>query len=131
MDHLLQIAGLPCAACGKSIASLAEGSFCGTCCNPLHNNCKPAPGTPVADDRCDECGVDPQDPRAVQLRAEMQEELGKGPANLLCPGCGSTRGFKPYRSQVDATPELPTPVAPIQLFFLVAFFQVLAGLFNR
>lgn len=96
MDYLPQCVGRRCACCDKVISSIGEGAFCDHCFNPIHNECRPAADRDIADGHCLNCGADPNSAAAQTVRAEVEEEQAKGYKRLLCPNCGSTRGFRPF-----------------------------------
>src|SRR5262245_49854281 len=89
-----QLVGLKCSSCNKTISSVAEGTFCSACNNPVHLKCMPPPRTPIAQDRCEVCGSDPESPIAQEIKAEVEEHIASGYTNIVCPNCGSTHGFR-------------------------------------
>ena len=98
-----QLVGLKCSRCNKTIDSIAEGRFCSSCCNPIHLTCMPLRGTVWPEGGCTECGSDPQSPLAMEIKAEIQERIGTGP-RVICPNCGSTHGFSPFRPDSGPNP---------------------------
>jgi hypothetical protein len=98
-----QIVGLKCWRCDKAISSITEGQFCPSCCNPMHLKCRLPEGSAVAEERCSECGADPQSPLARKVRAEVEERAAAGP-RVICPNCGSTHGFRPFRTDASPNP---------------------------
>src|SRR4051812_30044288 len=99
MHGLPQLAGLRCSWLDKSISSVAEGAFCASCFNPVHNNCRPSPGNPVPEGFCVDCGANPNSETAQRVQAEVEEHSAKGHPALICPRCGSSHGFSPYGSE--------------------------------
>ncbi len=128
MDHLPQIVGLKCSACNRLINSITEGDFCDLCYNPVHNACRPADGSVVAEDRCPTCGADPKMHSALAVKAEVDKEMASGKSSLLCPNCGSTRGFKPYGHHDDSKPAGGLMIFSLFWFMFFAFFQIITGL---
>lgn len=96
-----QIVGLKCWYCNKTISSITEGRFCSSCCNPIHLTCTLPGRTAVPEGRCAECGADPQSPLALEVKAEIQKRATD--PQIICPSCGSTHGFGPFRT--DSSPD--------------------------
>jgi DNA-directed RNA polymerase subunit RPC12/RpoP len=99
-----QLVGLQCAVCQRKVESITAGVFCPVCGNPVHATCLQVEATDIADGRCNACGGNAESPLAVEVRASRHEHaFGKpgGSAGLVCPACGSTRGFRPFRQYDD------------------------------
>jgi transcription elongation factor Elf1 len=122
---LPQLVGLKCSACNKTIASdgtvtsEGAGEFCLYCYNPIHVACKPAAGSPIPDDRCPACGSDPQSAIALEVKAEVDEEMAKGNVQVVCPNCGSRQGFRPYEGSNPQT-------GPLVVLGLIPFLLIKA-----
>jgi rubredoxin len=106
--HYPQIVGLKCWCCNTTISSITEGRFCSSCFNPIHLTCTRPESIAVPQGRCPSCGADPHSPQALEVRAEIQERIATD-IQVICPNCGSTDGFAPFRP--DASPN------PIVLLF--------------
>jgi DNA-directed RNA polymerase subunit RPC12/RpoP len=94
----------------------------------MHNVCRPADGLSIPEGRCLDCGADPQSPIALAVRAEIQEEEAKGSTRLVCPNCGSPRGFKPYVREVESNHTGGFLIMPMLVFMFIALLDVIAGL---
>lgn len=103
---LPQLIGLQCVACQKNIASVLEATFCADCGNPVHRKCSGSVKV-ESDDRCPNCGGDPDSALAVEVQREREEQARSAetaakaalppepavpafPVGETCPGCGST-----------------------------------------
>ena len=115
---LPQLIGLKCVICQKQVDSVREADFCSRCGNPVHNACLEHGDVKVSEGRCADCGGDPRDPVAVEVRKERKlldvlENQGikvssgsltdsasaesipqKAPVSKVCPKCGGTKYTK-------------------------------------
>lgn len=137
MHYLPQLVGQRCSRCEKVISSITEGAFCSSCRNPVHNKCRPRAGAIVPADSCSSCGADPKSDAAREVQAEVEQKIAKGAPTLQCRVCGSTRGFKPYGREMEASPPggliflgcLTIPV--LLLLGLVAFILALGRIVDK
>jgi hypothetical protein len=94
---LPQLVGLHSAFCHKPVASIAEGTFCASCGNPVHLTCRQLGGTLRAGGRCEACGGDVESPIGMEIRAAREAEVNGSGIQVICPKCGSTHGFRPLQ----------------------------------
>ncbi len=100
---LPQLVGRTCVRCRCKISSIAEGEYCSACANPVHFSCLDKSDEPIELGHCQRCGGDPRSVIADKVLDARKLEAGT-PALLLCPNCGSTRGFGPYDSKGNRYP---------------------------
>jgi predicted RNA-binding Zn-ribbon protein involved in translation (DUF1610 family) len=100
---LPQLVGKTCASCQKTISSIVEGEFCPKCGNPVHLHCQPADENAATSGKCNVCGTDPKNPVAVEVSSARKELATSGP-RIVCPNCGSTAGFGPFRQEARIIP---------------------------
>ncbi|MBI1832917.1 MAG: hypothetical protein HYR84_15870 [Planctomycetes bacterium] len=84
--NLPQLVGQDCAACNKSIGSIADGMFCEQCGNPVHVACQKPDQSGLRDGRCARCCGDPAREVAAEVRKELavpelQPPVAKTPVN--------------------------------------------------
>jgi len=70
---LPQLIGLQCVTCQKGIASILDGAFCDACGNPVHQKCVGSSQS-IAAERCPQCGGDPNNRIAKEVRGVRQAE---------------------------------------------------------
>ena len=148
---LPQLVGLACVACGKSIASIVDSTFCAACGNPVHVRCAEQPRN-VDEAHCASCGGDPKAALAVEVQRTRALRIERGvqptpspamgpyPISRVCPQCGGEsyekrrpEGWIAFDSDrvctacgMRYTP--PTPIWAAIVFILVGV--LLAGAFG-
>ena len=97
---LPQLDGRTCVRCRCKVSSIAEGEYCTACGNPVHFSCLDKTDEPVELGHCERCGGDPGSVISDKVLDARKLEAST-PARLLCPNCGSTRGFGPPDSNTN------------------------------
>ncbi|CAN5232886.1 hypothetical protein BH10PLA2_BH10PLA2_34990 [soil metagenome] len=116
---LPQLDGRTCVRCRHKIGSIAEGTYCSACANPVHFGCLDKPDEPIELEHCSRCGGDPNSVIATKVNdAQKTESLTSH--RLTCPNCGSTSGFGPYDSNTNSYVGAARESELVGVFYLIA-----------